>query len=162
MACSQNNKMPGKSVSPAPTPPTADELAISKQVQETVLEQTPNGSQDRGEISAELLERYSGVKLQITDKASGKVITTTVPLGEVKKVDGTPMTIEVTQLFPDFIREDTGNATKSLEPNNVAIRVNIAGVSPEFDGILFEKYPEVHPYDNPDYGVVMTELIKKK
>jgi hypothetical protein len=152
-ACSQNNKEPGggqgssSNVVEAPAAPGAAPM--------------PSTTRAPSAIADEVLALYSGVVIEVTNKATGEALRVDVPFGESVAVEGTPMTLDVVQFLPDFVMGEDGYSTRSLDPVNVAAQVHIHGVDPEFNGVLFMQYPDIHPYEGSEYAVVLVGVINK-
>ena len=154
--CSQNSKEPGSK--PKSSSSTSQPQAPQPETHPVPMPITPRPVEP---IAAEVLESYSGVVLTITERSSGKVTEVEVPFNTATAVDGTTLTVEVTQFYPDFIMSEKGYASRSLDADNVAARVKVTGGALEFDGILFKEYPEIHTYDGPDYAIALTEAVAK-
>jgi hypothetical protein len=111
-------------------------------------------------ISEDILSRYKGVSFEITEYETGKKTVADVAFDETFQTGG--LTITVLQFFPDFkINDKNSYFTESLEPNNVAARVNVVSADHEFSGWLFASYPEVHPFTDPKYNVTLLKAIEK-
>ena len=154
-SCSQNSKKDRRG-----TPV----LAPQTQTQSATDPHQHSGSvsyDDGNSVSPDILAIYSGVVLQITDLKNHETISVEIPFGEVIEVDGTPLKISVSRYFPDFIMSENGYGTRSMQENNPAAMVTITGVEQEFSGWLFTLYPDVHPFENPDYDIALERAISK-
>jgi hypothetical protein len=141
-ACSQNSKKSG----------AAPVDRSSAQASETQPSDTY--------ISEDILSRYKGASFEITEYETGKKTVVDVAFDETFQTDG--LAITILQFFPDFkINDKNSYFTESLEPNNVAARVNVVSVDHEFSGWLFASYPEVHPFTDPKYNVTLLKAIEK-
>ena len=156
-ACSQNSKKDRRG-----TPVLAPQ-AVQPQVNPHAgMGQTAPVTYDiSNSVAPEVAAIYSGVMLQITDLKNHETISAEIPFGEVVEVEGTPLIIAVSRYYPDFIMSENGYGTRSMEENNPAAMVTITGVEQEFSGWLFTLYPDVHPFENPDYDIALEKAIKK-
>lgn len=147
LGCSQNSKKPGEG---------------SKEVVQSQPRQMAAPSPvTHNHIDEKLLEIYSGVELEIRDTHTGKASKQIIPFNTATKLEGTPLTAEVTLFYPDFYMTEQGYGTKTTEPNNIAAKLKITGSTPEFDGWLFVSFPDVHPYENPNYSIILVNAVKK-
>jgi len=112
-------------------------------------------------LDASILELYNGINIKITNRKTQVAQEKFIPFMTPVKLEGTPLTITVTNFLPDFVMTEGGYTTRSYEPNNPGAKVKITGGTPEFEGWLFVNFPDIHPYDNPDYNVVMINADKK-
>jgi len=106
--------------------------------------------------------KWSGVKLLLDDKASKKTEEFTVNLNSQLKIPNTDLKVAVGDFLPDF-RMDQGTITSaSNDPNNPAVAVTVyEGDKEIFKGWLYLKFPTIHPFEHPKYGLTMKEAIKK-
>jgi len=118
-------------------------------------------SANRDGMDSSILELYEGISIRVTNRKTQLFQDAFIPFMTLTKLEGTPLTMIVTGFSPDFIMTGSGYATCSYEPINPGARVKITGVMPEFEGWMFVNFPNIHPYDNPDYYVVMTGAVKK-
>jgi len=58
---------------------------------------------------------------------------------------------------------DAGTITSSSNtPNNPAVAIKVfEGDKEIFKGWLYAKFPTIHPFEHPKYGLTMKEAIKK-
>ncbi|HAM51613.1 MAG TPA: DUF2155 domain-containing protein [Nitrospiraceae bacterium] len=106
--------------------------------------------------------KWSGVKLLLEDKATKKTTEFTVSLNSELKVPDSDLKVAVGDFLPDF-RMDQGTITSaSNDPNNPAVGVKVyEGDKQIFKGWLYAKFPTIHPFEHPKYGLTMKEAIKK-
>ncbi|MDR2400122.1 MAG: DUF2155 domain-containing protein [Deferribacteraceae bacterium] len=123
---------------------------------------TPSASPATQTIADDILARYSGVTVEILEYETGKKTAVDIPFNETVQAEGFPLAISILQFYPDFKMSEGSNFfTASLEPNNVAARVNIVSDGYEFSGWLFAEYPDMHPLDNPKYNVILLKALEK-
>jgi hypothetical protein len=106
--------------------------------------------------------KWSAVKIVLEDKTSKKTQEFTVTLNSEFKVPNTNLKLVVGDFLPDF-RMDAGTITSaSNELNNPAVSVKVfEGDKEIFKGWLYSKFPTIHPFEHPKYGLTLKEGIKK-
>lgn len=105
--------------------------------------------------------KWRGVVLLVEDKGSGKSSEYPVSLKSAFAIPASDLKVQVGDLLPDFSMTGDSFTSVSNEPNNPAVRVEIfkAGKS-VFKGWLFEKYPSIHPFEDPKYAVTLKKGLK--
>lgn len=106
--------------------------------------------------------KWSAVKILFEDKGSKKAQELTVKLNSEYKIPNTDLKLVVGDFLPDF-RMDAGIITSaSNELNNPAVAVKVyEGDREIFKGWLYMKFPTIHPFEHPKYGLTLKEGIKK-
>ena len=106
--------------------------------------------------------KWSAVKLVVEDKSTKKKQEFTVNLNSELKVPNSNLKVAVGDFLPEF-RMDAQNITSaSNEPNNPAVRIRVfEGDKEIFKGWLYSKFPAIHPFEHPKYGLTLKEGIKK-
>ncbi len=163
VACSQNSKKRTAGAMPVnPTPQTAEQApegtpgeGAHANIPATKFEVNKEG------VDSSITALYKGITIRLTDRKTKQSKDIVIPFSTPTKLEGTPLTVTVTQFYPDFMMSETGYGTRTNEPNNPGAKVKIEGGTPEFDGWLFVNFPDIHPYDNPDYNVVLINAVKK-
>lgn len=111
-------------------------------------------------VDPEVVEAFTGVRLEIVDTTTGESRQVDARLGEPTDLGKTGLTVTPLVFVPDFVMDDTGISTRSAEPNNPAAKVRIeeSGVQP-FEGWLFGELPDVHPFPHDRYRVLLVSGI---
>ncbi len=106
--------------------------------------------------------KWSAVKILLEDKATKKTQELTVKLNSEYRIPNTDLKLVVGDFLPDF-RMDAGTITSaSNELNNPAVAVKVfEGDKEIFKGWLYMKFPMIHPFEHPKYGLTLKEGIKK-
>lgn len=106
--------------------------------------------------------KWSAVKVLLEDKGSKKTQELTVKLNSEYKIPNTDLKLVVGEFLPDF-RMDAGTITSaSNDLNNPAVAVKVfEGDKEIFKGWLYLKFPTIHPFEHPKYGLTLKEGIKK-
>ncbi len=114
-------------------------------------------------LDPEVANAWSGVTLHVTDRKGGSEQDVAVPLGSEKAIPGTGLSVTVDTFIPDFVMGADGIGTRSEEPNNPAAHVTIVENGKTlFDGWLFQKMPNIHPFSHERYTVVLAGGIPAK
>ncbi len=140
---SQNNSAPALSVTP-------------KQASANMKLTKPT------ELLPEIVEKYSGIKILAINKNDGSKIEIVAPFGQKTAIDGTSLEIITASYFTNFTMVDGGVKNVSMEENNPSAKVIIIDNGRQvFDGWLFQEYPDMHPYENPVWRIVLAGAVRK-
>ncbi len=106
---------------------------------------------------------WTGVTLRVTDRNDGSERDVTVPLGKTTPLSDTDLVVTADTFVPDFVMGADGIGSRSAEPNNPAVHVTIEEAGKTvFDGWLFQKMPDIHPFAHQRYAVVLAGGIPSK
>ena len=104
--------------------------------------------------------KWKAVRIVVIEIASRKETTHAVPVGPEFKVPGTPLTLRVENLLPDFSMGGGVITSKSDRLDNPAAQVRVSeGGKEVFKGWMFTKFPEAHPFEHPRYALKVVELL---
>ena len=157
VACSQNA---GKKEGTVASVPSAEQKPASNNKDVKVSSVKPLNSD---KLIPEVAEKYSGVVISVIKKSDNSKSEVSVPFSARTAISGTPLAVEVLSLFPDFKMVDGGVANASMEEVNPGAKVKIYKDGKEaFSGWLFQNFPGMHGFDDPDFDVVMVRSVPKK
>ena len=106
--------------------------------------------------------KWKAVVLVVEDKTAKKMKEYTVNINSDLKIPGSDLKISVGEFLPDFKMEGLTLTSMSNEPNNPAVRIKVSENDKEiFKGMLFLKFPTIHPFEHPKYSVLLKNGIKK-
>jgi len=106
---------------------------------------------------------WTGVKIKVTDRKTGKAAVYDVPLGKATPLGSTGLTLTADTFIPDFVMGADGIGTRSAEPKNTAVHVTISEKGkPDYKGWLFGTMPDIHPYPHDLYSVTLEAGIPAK
>ena len=134
-------------------PPTA-QAPMDKTQEDIARAQHANiKTQKTVSISNEVKSKWKEARLEVTDAASGASQVLTVKVGEdVKLAEGVRLKVE--SLVPDYTIVENKIESKSNEPNNPAVlvdlTVNCKSVS---RGWVFRDFPEFNSFQDARYPV---------
>ena len=103
---------------------------------------------------------WSGVRIRVVDVDTGDDQIVEIQLGGADLLGDTGLVLTAQTFVPDFVMDDNGITSRSSETNNPAVRVLISEEgSEDYEGWLFAKMPEIHPYPHTRYQVLLVEGI---
>jgi hypothetical protein len=112
--------------------------------------------------------RWKAVVLVVTDKKTNKQNEYTVNLNSDFNIPGSKLKVQVGEFLPDFKMNGLQITSTSNEPNNPAVAVNVSeGGNQIFPpagkkwGWLYTKFPTMHPFEHPIYGIGLKAGVKK-
>ncbi len=120
----------------------------------------------KGELSITVPDsvkgKWSAVKLVVEDKTTKKKQEYTVNLNSELKIPNSNLKIAVGDFLPEFRMDAQTITSSSNEPKNPAVRVKVfEGDKEIFKGWLYSKFPTIHPFEHPKYGLGLKEGVKK-
>jgi hypothetical protein len=126
----------------------------------------PGMNVPKGELSIAVPDsvkgKWSAVKLVVEDKATKKKQEFTVNLNSELKIPNSNLKIAVGDFLPEFRMDAQTITSASNEPKNPAVRVKVfEGDKVIFKGWLYSKFPTIHPFEHPKYGLALKEGVKK-
>ncbi len=112
-------------------------------------------------VPPDVTKTWTGVRLIFEDRSSKKKAEFTVKLGSEMNIPGTELKVVCIEFLPDFKMERDIITSKSNEPHNPAVRVNIYEKGRTvFSGWLYAKYPDIHGFEHQRYGIILKEGIR--
>jgi hypothetical protein len=106
--------------------------------------------------------KWKAVVLVVLDKKTNKQQEYTVNLNSDLKIPNSSLKVSVGEFLPEFRMDGLNITSTSNEPNNPAVGVKIFDNDKEvFKGWLYGKFPTMHPFENPNFGIVLKDGIKK-
>lgn len=105
--------------------------------------------------------KWSKVKIAFEDKKAKKVNEHIIGIGADFAVPNTKFKIVVGEFLPDFRMDGSVITSASAELNNPAVRVEVFEDGKSiFKGWLYSKFPDVHPFEHEQYGILFKEVLK--
>jgi hypothetical protein len=106
--------------------------------------------------------KWSGVVLVVEDKSTKKKQEFKVNLNSDLKIPNSNLKVAVGDFLPSFKMDGSTITSASNDPGNPAVRVKVyEGEKEIFKGWLYSKFPAIHPFEHPKYGLGLKEGIKK-
>jgi hypothetical protein len=111
-------------------------------------------------VEAAIAEAWSGINVRVVDVETGDASSFEVALGETLALGDSGLTLTATAFVPDFVMDESGITSRSAETHNPAARVVIAEEgTTDYEGWLFAKMPEIHPFPHSRYQVLLVKGI---
>ena len=146
-----------------PVPPHG-QAAMPPAGQAAMPPQGNMGSKDQKTIQVpeDVKKSWGKVKLVFTDKAAKKTREYTVNTSSEFEIQGTGLKVAVSEFLPDLKMIGSNITSGSNEPVNPAVRVEIFEKGKSIHkGWLFAKMPDIHPFENDKYGLILKEGLRK-
>ncbi|PKL51861.1 MAG: DUF2155 domain-containing protein [Nitrospira bacterium HGW-Nitrospira-1] len=106
--------------------------------------------------------KWKGVILVVSDKKANKQHEYTINLNSDLKIPNSNLKVSVGEYLPDFRMDGLNITSASNEPNNPAVGVKVFEHDEEiFKGWLYSKFPTMHPFEHPNYSIVLKGGVKK-
>ncbi len=159
VACSQNSK---RTPSEGAVPQVNAMKEAGGSETSTMGIKTPS-TENADVLLPEIAEKYKGIVINVISVKDGKVIDEVVlPFKQKTAIKGTPYSITVDSFFTTFKMDEKGVINSSIEESNPATKVKLyKGDELVFDGWLFQNFPDVHQFSDPEYSFVMLKGDKK-
>ena len=117
----------------------------------------------RLEVPPEVEKAFSGVRIAWTDKSSGKNGVLEVPLGGATPLPDPSLVVRADVFLPSFTMGGGAITSDGIEPNNPAARITVFEKGKEiFGGFIFSRFPDVHPFTHPKYGLHLEGGVPRK
>ncbi len=115
------------------------------------------------ELLPEISKVYSGIKIAAVSKKNNKRVEIVVPFNEVVTIGETGLSIATKSYYTDFTINAGGVKNVSMEEKNPGAKVTITEKDKQiFDGWLFQNFPDMHPFEHPEWKIIMVSGVKKQ
>jgi len=126
----------------------------------------PGVMMPRGELQvvvpANVKGKWNAVKIVVEDKATRKTQEYTVKLNSDLKIPNSDLKVSIGEFIPDFRMDASTITSASNDPNNPAVNIKVfEGNKEVFKGWLYSKFPAIHPFEHPKFGLSLKEGVKK-
>jgi hypothetical protein len=112
--------------------------------------------------------QWKSVIILVESKKTKKTAEYTVNVNSDFKIPNSNLKITVGEFLPDFRMNGLEMTSSSNEMNNPAVGVRIYDGSKQVFpaaykkwGWLYSKFPTMHPFEHPDYSIVLKSGVKK-
>lgn len=107
-------------------------------------------------VDPEIAAAWSGVRIRVVDRDGGAEEMFDIPINGAELLGESGLVLSAGVFLPDFILDENGISSRSAEPINPAVRVVISEDGMEdFEGWLFASMPEIRPYPNERWEVLL-------
>ena len=116
----------------------------------------------RLEVPPEVMKAWSGIRLRWKDATTGKEGTLDVPIGSAAPIPGSDLQIRADVYLPAFTMSGEVLTSSGVEPENPAARVAVGEKGQTlFEGWLFTRFPDVHPFQHPRYSIRLEGGVRR-
>lgn len=113
-------------------------------------------SQKEVKLSEEVKAKWKEVKLEITDNARKSSSVATFKVGDATPLGKDGFKVKVEAFVPDYAISDSRIESRSNEPKNPAVLVELfEGDKSVARGWVFKDFPEFNSYNNPRFKLVL-------
>ena len=112
--------------------------------------------------------KWKAVILVVSDKKTNKQQEYTVNLNSDLKIPNSSLKVSVGEFLPEFRMDGLTLTSTSNEPNNPAVGVRIYDGSKQVFpasgkkwGWLYAKFPTMHPFEHPEFSILLKGGVKK-
>ncbi|MDH4099632.1 MAG: DUF2155 domain-containing protein [Nitrospirota bacterium] len=107
--------------------------------------------------------KWSGAKLVVEDREKKAAKEFEVKLNADFQIPGSNLVVKVGDFLPNFVMNGPVLTSLDNQTGNPALKVTIVEGDKElFSGWLFSKYPQIHPFEHPKFGVTLKEGVPGK
>ncbi len=108
------------------------------------------------QLDDEVIAKWKVVNLEISDNTAGQKKAIKVNVGQKVSLKGDGLYLLVKAYVPDYALSEDAIVSRSNEPNNPAIQVELQeGDKVVSTGWIFEKLPDFNSYGDTRYGLVL-------
>jgi hypothetical protein len=116
----------------------------------------------RLEVPPEVVKAWSGVRLHWKDATKGKEGTLDVPLGGAAPLPDSDLEVRADVFLPAFTMTGDAITSSSIEPENPAARIGVFEKgNPLFEGWVFTRFPDVHPFQHPRFSLRLEGGVRR-
>ncbi len=118
---------------------------------------------NRLEVPPEVQQAYTGIRISWKDKSNGQTGVIEIPLGGGTPLPDPSLVVRADVYLPAFTMGGGAITSQGVEEQNPAARITVFDKGKEiFAGWIFNRFPDVHPFDNPKYQLRLEGGIPKK
>lgn len=111
-------------------------------------------------VPREVQGKWKAVVIAVVNKQTSTEKDYVVDINKDLAVPSSKIRIKVLNFLPDFSMSPQGITSLSNEPKNPAAQVAVyEGGKNIFEGWLFEKHPQIHPFQHKVYAIVLKNQI---
>jgi hypothetical protein len=147
-------------------------MAISHEPDESAAAVTQGGAPgqaeegprvpNRLEVPEAVTKAYSGIVLAWKDSSNGKEGRVEVPLGGSASIPGTALSVSADVYLPAFTMSAQVITSTGIEPENPAARIRVTEDGKDlFQGWVFQRFPDVHPFTHPRFSLRLDGGVRK-
>jgi hypothetical protein len=114
------------------------------------------------EVPPEVQQAYSGIRIAWKDSQSGKSGTIDVPLGGSAAIPDSGLEVLADVYLPSFTMSTEAITSSGTGEENPAARIQVTeGGKDLFGGWIFNRFPDVHPFQHPRFAIKLEGGIRR-
>jgi hypothetical protein len=139
-------------------------MAVSHDRQDPAGGAEPGGGvPSRLVVPPEVTAAYSAIRVRWKDSASGKEGSLDVPIGGAAPLPGSSLEVRGDVFLPAFTMSAEEITSTGIAQANPAARISVVEGGKEiFAGWIFERFPDVHPFQHPRFSVKLEGGVPRK
>lgn len=107
-------------------------------------------------VPTEVQGMWESVVLHIEDKTHQTSLDQTIPLHTDYQIPDSELTVQVGDFLPQFSMGESRITSLSNEAKNPALKIIVLKKGEEvFNGWLFERFPEMHPFQDDRFAITL-------
>ena len=119
-------------------------------------------TQKEVKISQDVIDKWKEVQIEITDLQSNATANVTFAVGSTVKLNNEGLRLQVEHFVPDYTIVESRIESRSNEPNNPAVLVNLLDNEKSLTrGWVFRDYPEFNSFNDARFKLVLTSPAGK-
>ena len=116
----------------------------------------------RLEVPPEVQKAFRAIRLSWKDNTGGQEGVLEVPLGGTTKVPGSSLEVRGDVYLPAFSMAQNVITSSGVEEENPAARITVAeNGSQVFEGWVFTRFPDVHPFQHPRFTLKLVGGVRR-
>jgi hypothetical protein len=117
---------------------------------------------NRLEVPPEVQQAYSGIRLSWKDATNGKSGVIEVPLGGAAPIPDSGLQVHADVYLPAFTMTADAITSSGTGEENPAARIQVTeGEKSLFGGWIFNRFPDVHPFQHPRFSIKLEGGIRR-
>lgn len=119
-----------------------------------------SGPEEAVQLSEAVKAKWKALEIGVLDATTHRETTYTVKAGSEFAIPGTGLSLRPLALVPDFTMDGGIVTSRSAEARNPAAEVRVTeGGRTLYQGWLFARFPEPHPFAHPRYSLRLVALL---
>jgi len=139
-------------------------MAISHDRQDAAGGAVPGGNvPSRLVVPPEVTAAYSAIRVQWKDSSSGQEGSLDVPIGGSAPLPDSSLEVRADVFLPAFTMNAEEITSTGIAMENPAARIAVIDQGSEvFSGWIFQRFPDVHPFQHPRFSLRLDGGVERK
>jgi len=123
---------------------------------------TPSQTPKTVSVPEGVAGQWESAVIRIEDKTQKTSVDQTIPLHTDYPIPGSSLIIKAGDFLPQFSMDQNAITSLSNETKNPALKVTVLKEGNEiFNGWLFERFPDMHPFQDDRFAIALVGYNKK-